>query len=738
MSEHCPGCSEAVSGSEACCPSCGLYLHKTPTVTDTTPLDGEDASTGPPPKALDFAPGHVFAGRFTIIERVGEGGMGVVYKAIDKTLNDTVALKLIQPGRARAKDYVSRFRREVRLTRQITHPNVCRVHDLGETGEILYLSMEWITGDTLRQLLRKTRVLREERALEIAEKISRALTAAHERGIVHRDLKPENVMIDDRGEVHVMDFGLAVERGGDEITGAGVVIGTPRYMSPEQRRQEELDPRSDVFSLGLVLHEMLTGRVPHPVVPDAREIRSGVSRPIVPVLESLLAESKEARCPTAEAAGQLIRKLQKKAPAGPPTAPRWSRPLAWGAAASAVAAVIAAAIWLWPGPAASPAEPYYQRGLALRETAENERTIDDAIQMFRSALDLDAGYAPAWAALGEAYWKRYGWNRESSSRDEAVRAVERAFQLDAELPEARNAKATGYMAEREYRAARSELELAVAARPDLDAAWANLGRVDGQLRDYPAGLEALNNAIRLKPDSFRHQLALGLFFDGWAQYDEAVKAYRRATELKPDSTMAWNSLGTAYLRIQNHEAAVPAFRKSIEIEDRGINRSNLGTALYFLKDYEGAAENYKHAAQMEPGRLEYWGNQGDALRMLGKTPEARDAYLNGVRLARERLQASPGNADLHSLLGLYCARAQEETCDAMGEGRRAEELEPQNVEIIFRNAAIRCIKGRFEDALDWLERAIKLGLSKAQIENDPDLPSLSRYPRYQRLLELAS
>ena len=274
----CPVCSKSVPPGESRCPDCGADAL---TSAPTEPVPAASGSPG-----LDFPPGASFAGRYTIIERAGQGGMGVVYKAIDNSLDQVVALKLIQPALAQSPAFVQRFKQEVRLTRQVAHANVCRVHDLGEGDGLLFLSMEWIDGVTLRRLLQQAALLEPARALEFTRKILEGLEAAHARGIIHRDLKPENVMIDHRGNVFVMDFGLALGPG--EAPEARGQLGTPSYMSPEQLHGDRIDPKADLYSLGLILQEMLTGRTSGRgwLQPLPHHLRRSVG----PVLEGMLAE----------------------------------------------------------------------------------------------------------------------------------------------------------------------------------------------------------------------------------------------------------------------------------------------------------------------------------------------------------------------------------------------------------------------------------------------------------------
>ena len=205
-----------------------------------------------------FAPGAVLAGRYRIVALLGKGGMGEVYRADDLTLDQQVALKFLPAGTS--EQALARFRGEVRIARQVSHPNVCRVYDLGEFDGVSFLSMEYVDGEDLASLLRRIGRLPPDKALEISRKLCAGLAAAHEKGVLHRDLKPSNVMLNSRGEVLLTDFGLAGIAG--EIEGAEIRNGTPAYAAPEQLAGEEVSVRSDIYSLGLVLYEVFTGKVP--------------------------------------------------------------------------------------------------------------------------------------------------------------------------------------------------------------------------------------------------------------------------------------------------------------------------------------------------------------------------------------------------------------------------------------------------------------------------------------------
>ena len=206
--------------------------------------------------------GMVVAGRYEILETLGKGGMGSVYKARDQELNRLVALKVIRPELARNAAIVDRFKQELRLSHLVTHKNVIRMYDLGEDTGMRFITMEFVEGRDLRSIIEQHGKLPPAEAVGILQQICRALEAAHAVGILHRDLKPQNIMQDAHGRIVVMDFGLARTIEGDGMTQSGAMVGTMEYMSPEQALGKDLDQRSDIFALGLICYEMLTGDMP--------------------------------------------------------------------------------------------------------------------------------------------------------------------------------------------------------------------------------------------------------------------------------------------------------------------------------------------------------------------------------------------------------------------------------------------------------------------------------------------
>jgi serine/threonine protein kinase/Tfp pilus assembly protein PilF len=213
---------------------------------------------------LGLEPGAMFGGRYRIESLLGEGGMGAVYKAYDAELDRLVALKLLRPGLMMDQEALQRLKQELLLASKISHKNILRIHDLGDAGGTKFISMAFVEGDDLHRLVRKQGRLPVERALRLMRQLCAALDAAHAEGVLHRDLKPQNILVDASDAAFVSDFGLAksLDASTAGMTRAGELLGTPRYMSPEQVQGGKLDHRSDLYSLGLIFYEMLTGDVP--------------------------------------------------------------------------------------------------------------------------------------------------------------------------------------------------------------------------------------------------------------------------------------------------------------------------------------------------------------------------------------------------------------------------------------------------------------------------------------------
>ena len=730
-----------------------------------------------PVTSHDPEPGQRIS-HYEILSEIGRGGMGIVFRARNLNLGRDVALKCPRPDIGQDSEVRRRFFREARSASALSHPNAVHILDVFEHEGRPWLAMELVDGRSLRAILDTDGPLPCADVLKHAIGLAGALQAAHHKRILHRDVTPRNVLIGKDGRARLTDFGLARSfvAPGDETTAStessslslsGHVVGTPGYMSPEQLLGQPVDQRTDIFSFGTLLYEACTGKKAFVTSPQGEMLDAilhrepeAISRHTYSVPEELeriirkcLAKRPEERYQDAEDLLSDLVAFQRSRESGSgsrpvpvPRPPRWRRALLVGVPAVALVAVLA--WWFWPpggrGDGWKPgkaAAGYYDKGMQyLAKDDPKVEDLDTAAVMFRNATTEEPKYALAWAALGRTYWSRFGKTKDAASRDEADRAVDEALRLDPNLPEALSMKARGFLEQKDFTAARAILAQVVAANPQMHDAWIDINKACRGLGDYECGLNAINRAIELEPLNADDQILLGRFLERFKEFDAATKAYLKATELNPKSALAWNNLGAMNLYRMNPirpAEAIAPFERAIAIEPKGNALSNLGTAYYYMKQYDKAAASYRRAAEVEPASAIHRANLGDALKMQGEPEEAHKAYLEAVSLARKDVEATPRDGDLRMTLGMYCARAGDLAC-ALAEDKKAAGMQPESAEVDFQHAVIHCLAGHPDQALDWLEKSVKLGLKKSQIENDPVLPSLNSNPRYRRVLDLAS
>ncbi|MGB2907758.1 MAG: protein kinase, partial [Candidatus Aminicenantaceae bacterium] len=304
----CPSCGFESQDNTRFCGNCATSLQTPP---------AQNVSTGTatfPSYVTELTPGSVFGGRYQIIEEIGAGGMGRVFKAMDLKVHEIVALKLIHPEVAIKKKNIERFRNELRLTRKIAHRNVCRMFHLHEEDSATYITMEYIQGEDLKNSLRMMGPFTIGKTVSVAKQVCEGLKEAHHHGIFHRDLKARNIILDRSGNAHIMDFGIALSRATKGLTEDGMSIGTPTYMSPEQASGKEIDARSDIYSLGVIMYEMATGEAPftgdsslsiamqHKLDPPRPPIQLNrrIPDPLNSLILKCLEKKKENRCQSAE------------------------------------------------------------------------------------------------------------------------------------------------------------------------------------------------------------------------------------------------------------------------------------------------------------------------------------------------------------------------------------------------------------------------------------------------------
>jgi serine/threonine protein kinase len=339
----CPSCRAENEGSALACTACGVSL-----AVPTTIL-----------VSVDLKAGALFHSRYEIVGPLGRGGMGMVYKARDRTLDELVAIKVLRPDFAQDPRMADRFKSEIKLARRVRHRNVCCIHDYGEDQGLLYISMELIGGVDLKRILRENGPLPTEKAYDVAIQVAEGLQAVHDAGVIHRDLKSPNIMLDPAGVARLMDFGVAKRSGdGSAATTTGQILGTPEYMSPEQAQGKRVDFRSDIYALGIVTYEIFSGRVPfhgetpistilkhlHDAPPLEGPQATGIPPDLKPALRRMLAKDAADRYATATQCAAALRAArspsQRQQPLGTeelvaPTLVHWptlirSRRRVWG------------------------------------------------------------------------------------------------------------------------------------------------------------------------------------------------------------------------------------------------------------------------------------------------------------------------------------------------------------------------------------------------------------------------
>jgi len=358
---NCPSCQGENEANATACGACGTSLE-TPTALVVS---------------VDLSAGQLFDSRYEILGPLGRGGMGMVYKARDRTLDEVVAIKVLRPDFAQDPKMAQRFRSEIKLARKVRHKNVCTIHDYGEDRGLLYISMELIEGVDLKRVLKEAGGLPYPEAYDLAIQIAEGLQAVHDAGIIHRDLKTPNIMRDARGVARLMDFGIAKRQEGEggTATATGQILGTPEYMSPEQAQGQKVDFRSDVYALGVVIYEIFSGQVPfrgetpistilkhlHDPPPLDGPAAASIPAALRPVLRKALAKDAAARYPTARDLAEALRdarspsRRQQPVPTAAleaPTLPksatlprgRGLRPWVLGASTLALGAIVVA----WP------------------------------------------------------------------------------------------------------------------------------------------------------------------------------------------------------------------------------------------------------------------------------------------------------------------------------------------------------------------------------------------------------
>jgi serine/threonine-protein kinase len=738
--------------------------------------EGSNLLDTPPGLSADAQAAHLAGSsiaQYQVLELLGKGGMGEVWRARDTRLNRDVALKVLPEAFANSADRLARFQREAQVLASLNHPNIAVIYDLVESEGEQVLVMEMVEGETLADKL-KTGALPLPESLSIALQIAEALRAAHKKGIIHRDLKPANIKIKPEGQVKVLDFGLAKQfhgAGGDtdsqaatlkeSMTVAGAIIGTPAYMSPEQAVGEAADPRSDIFSFGAVLYEMLTGRrafsgktvtaLFHAILTSTPASPKRL-RPEVPVeLDALVnrALNKE-RHERQQNCEQLCLELSliNTNISEKPSLLK-NRRAALVASALLLLLILGAIGWqvlrwrdasntgtpagaIRVNPAASSYE-LFQQGVAYLERWDIEKNIDAALQAFNIALSKDQNYAPAYAGLGMAYLAKFQNNRDRSLLDLAVQNAQQAVKLDSHMAISRVSLGRAYAERGDSSLARSELDEALILDPLNAGAYRGLADIEQAGSNWAEAERLYKKALDLSPDNWDLHFILGNFYYRLARYSEAEQAYNRVINLAPDSHLGYRNLGGVYHMQGRFADASAQYQNALQIRASASTYSNLGTSLFFQGLYQQSVAAFEKAIELGASNYQIWANLGDAYRQTpGNEEKAREAFQTAIRLVRDELSGKPDDGDLRSQLALYLAKSGEKQ-EALDHAARARKLD-QSAPVVATLVLIYEICGLREQALEAMGAALKSGYSLEEFSRDPELFELRKDPRYHKLV----
>jgi len=588
----CPKCSFRNTPETRFCGQCGTELNPSEAPTETIRTSVRDIERG-----------SFLFGRYEVVEEIGAGGMGKVYRVFDKKINEMVALKLIRPEIGTDRSIIERFSQELKTARKIAHRNVCRMFDIGEEAGTHFITMEYVTGEDLRSLIKRIGQLTVGKTIEIAKQIGEGLAEAHALGIVHRDLKPQNIMIDREGKPKIMDFGIARFVRMKSVTAPGTIIGTPEYMSPEQAEGKETDQRSDLYSLGIILFEALTGRVPfegdtplsiaikHKTErpPDPRKLNSQIPEDLNSLVLKCLEKDKEKRYQTAAEIIAELDKIEKGIPTTqrvvhdkkPLTAReitikfKMKKVLVPGGVILALAAV-AVGVWLlWPKP--KPIDPtvLWNEGKKYWE----EKKYDRALVQFNKLLSIESGHFEAQLSVAQIL-------KEQGNNDKAVVEYEKAIGLNKDDP-------------------RSYKDLAEIYWNESKRYWAQ--------KKYDEALVQLRKLVSLDNRHFEAQLSIAQILKEDGKADEAIPEYEKAIGLKKEDPRAYKDLAEIFW--------------------------SEGKKLWAEKKYREALDHFKKLLAMDASHFEAQLSMAQILKEEGKVDEAVREFEKAIGLKKEDPQA---------------------------------------------------------------------------------------------------